>query len=117
MFGAAGVLTAAFGLERAAFANAQQPLVAATFQPFVGDLFMVDDDGVPVGLRLLRVVGQPRSPRPSSMRDPFSLIFSSPWQKTLVAQTYLVRLPNSKTVDMFIMPISANKYRYEAPFN
>jgi hypothetical protein len=117
MFGAAGIAVAAFGLERTAFADIQQPLGAATFGPFIGDLFMVDDDGVPVGLRLLQVVGQPRGPRPRSLRDPFSLIFSSPWQKTLTAQTYGVRLPNYKTINMFIMPISANAYRYEAPFN
>jgi hypothetical protein len=116
MLGAAGTMATVFGFE-AALAAGQPALVAATFQPFIGEDFIVDNNGAPTGLRLLQVVIHGRDVRPSRLRNPFSLIFSSPWKKTLPAHTYAVRLPNHDTVAMFIMPISSNQYHYEAPFN
>jgi len=115
----AGCLAVA-GLGRTAVAVAATsgaPLTQATFAPFINENFLFDNGEAQTWLRLMQIVAQPRAKRPSGLRDPFSLIFSSPWQKLLTAQTYDVRLPNNGRMTMFLTPVSANPYRYEAPFN
>lgn len=124
--GAAGAAAAVLGLEGAPLAavlsgSAGQPPVAATFQPFIGQDFLLSDrlsgGQTQAVLRLLQVVPQSRGARPSSLPNPFSLIFGSPWNATVAAQTYTVTLPDHKSMAMFITPVSTNPYRYEAPFN
>jgi hypothetical protein len=120
------VAAAVLGLEGAPLAgvlsgSAGRPPAAATFQPFVGQDFLLSDrlsgSQTQAVLRLLQVVPQSRGARPSSLPNPFLLMFGSPWNAAVAAQAYTVTLPDHKSMAMFITPVPTDPYRYEAPFN
>lgn len=108
------------GLGKAAFADTLlgaggPPLTAATFGPLVNRYFLIENGASVTQLRLVQVVELPRGNRPGSLPDPFSLIFTSPWNETLAAKTYAVENRAIGRVAMFITPVG--NHLYEAPFN
>lgn len=118
---AAGTAAAAVtGLAKAALADmvgdlGGRSLTASTFTPLIDNYFLVDDGDARTQLRLVDVIEHSHGQRPQNLPDPFSLIFASPWNETLSAQTYEVENVSLGRVAMFITPVGERLY--EAPFN
>jgi hypothetical protein len=116
----AGATVAAIGLAKTAGAAVlgelgTQPLSANIFASLVGSYFIVSDGDARPQLQLVDVVLHDRGQRPEALPDPFSLIFSSPWNEKLATQVYEVENQSIGHIAMFITPVAQNVY--EAPFN
>lgn len=93
----------------------QRRVTVASFTPLIGQYFLVGDGTMQTQLKLVDVVDHPRGNRPDKLPDPFSLIFSSPWNETLSAQIYETANNAIGRMPMFITPIGRDQY--EAAFN
>jgi len=116
----AGAAVAAVGLAKTACAAVlgdlgSAPPSADVFASLVGSYFIVSDGDARLQLQLVDVVLHDRGQRPEALPDPFSLIFSSPWNEKLATQVYEVENQGIGRLAMFITPVAQNIY--EAPFN
>ena len=109
----AGFATAA--LADSVIEIAPRRVTVASFTPLIGQYFLIGDGTVQTQLMLVEVVDHPRGKRPDNLPDPFSLIFSSPWNETLPGQIYETDNNAVGRMPMFITPIGQD--RYEAAFN
>lgn len=87
----------------------------ASFMPLIGQYFLIGDGAMETQLKLVDVIDHPRGNRPDKLPDPFSLIFSSPWNETLPGQIYETENNALGRMPMFITPIGRDQY--EAAFN
>lgn len=77
-------------------------LVVEDFAPHVGAAFRVDATPAAVDLRLERIDRYP--PNALDLREPFTLIFSTPVSALLVAATYRMRAPDGREVAIDLIP-------------
>lgn len=76
------------------------------FTPHVGESYLVDAHPQPIPLRLDEVLAD--LGEAWMERQPFILLFSTPWEALLVEGLYrLTRGPGATPVELHIMPINA----------
>ena len=93
-------------------------LTAADFEPHVGKDFLVEAAPKPLRIHLERIMLQPGDPQMS--RQPFMLIFTTPWTDLLLAAMYKMRPDDGRQVELFLSPTQTapgpRRY-YHAVFN
>jgi hypothetical protein len=93
-------------------------LTAAEFEPHVGKEFLVDATPKPLPIRLEKVVLQPG---PVDLpRQPFMLIFTTPWRVLLLEAIYRMQPHGGRQVELFISPTQTapgERRYYHAVFN
>jgi hypothetical protein len=77
-------------------------LAAADFEPHVGREFLVDATPKPLALRLEKVLPQPG--HPELLRQPFMLVFTTPWRDLLLQATYRMQPSGGRPVELFLSP-------------
>jgi hypothetical protein len=95
------------------------PLLTATdFEPHVGKTFLVDAQPKPVEIRLEKIAHGRFDT--GLTRNPFMLIFTSPWNVLLVAAVYRMQPNDGGPIEMFLVPTQTapgpQRY-YHAVFN
>src|SRR4051812_6632602 len=93
-------------------------LTAADFQPHVGKNFLVDATPKPLTIRLDKVLLQPGPPE--QPRQPFMLIFTTPWRDLLLEATYRMQPDGGSSVEVFVSPTQTapgKRRYYHAIFN
>lgn len=93
-------------------------LTAADFEPHVGEDFLVDATPKPLGIRLENIMRRPDDP--SAQRQPFMLIFTTPWADLLLAAMYRMQASGGRQFELFLSPTQTapgpRRY-YHAVFN
>ena len=91
-------------------------LTLATFEPLVGDRFIVDGT-TPVAIELVLESATTAGARPGG-RDPFSLIFLGPGEPLLPQAIYALRHADLAVLEIFVVPVArdADGVRYQAIF-
>jgi hypothetical protein len=77
-------------------------LTAADFEPHVGKDFLVDATPKPLRIRLETVVLRPNDPE--IQRQPFMLIFTTPWSDLLLEGMYRMQPNGGRQVEMYLNP-------------
>jgi Domain of unknown function (DUF6916) len=93
-------------------------LTAADFEPHVGQIFLVDAQPKPLEIRLEKIVLCPNDT--ALARQPFILIFTSPWSALLIAAHYRMRPQGGGPFEMFLIPTQTapgERRYYHAVFN
>ena len=96
-----------------------ETFTSATFQPHLGESFLLHLDGArpPVDMVLVEATELPMaSPRPG--RAPFSLVFRGPSAPVYPQHTYRLEHPAIGAFEIFLVPVAADSdgVRYEAVF-
>lgn len=93
-------------------------LTAADFEPHVGKTFLVDAQPKPLEIRLEKIVyGRDN---PVVARQPFILIFTSPWNDLLLSAYYRIQPYGGHPVEMCLVPTQTEpgeRRYYHAVFN
>jgi hypothetical protein len=93
-------------------------LTVADFEPHVGKVFLVDAHPKPLEIRLEKIL---RRPDDAAMtRQPFVLVFSSPWSALLLEAFYRMQPDGGHPVEMFLIPTQSapgERRYYHAVFN
>ena len=95
-------------------------LVFEDFQDRVGDVFAIDEDGVPpLALTLAEATPLPARYGGEGARPPFSLFFSGPLEHALSQRLYRLRNAALGEITIFLVPIGkdAQGFSYQALFN
>ncbi len=95
-----------------------QLLTIDDFRPFVGEAFAVHATPEPIGILLDKVTPQPGADW--LPREPFSLVFSTPWSTLLVEGAYRMKSPRGDLVEVYIIPtqtMPGPRRLYHAVFN
>jgi hypothetical protein len=101
-----------------ASARAAQGYGATSFEPYVGQGFLVIANQGNTALRLVRVVTYPRGNRPASLPDPFSLIFRDyGGSEPLPAQLVEIEHAGVGRLTVYLNPITNDPSYYEVAFN
>lgn len=91
---------------------------AADFEPHVGQIFLVDAQPKPLAIRLEKIVHRPLDREVA--RQPFMLIFTTPWTDLLLAAHYRMSPQRGGSFEMFLSPTQTapgpRRY-YHAVFN
>jgi hypothetical protein len=93
-------------------------LTAADFEPHVGKIFVVDTQPKPLEIRLEKIVY--RRDDLVVTRQPFILIFTSPWNDLLLSATYRMQPNGGRPVEMCLAPTQTEpgvRRYYHAVFN
>jgi hypothetical protein len=93
-------------------------LTAADFEPHVGKIFLVDARPKPLEIRLEKIVYRPDDM--AVTRQPFMLIFTSPWNAFLLEANYRMQPNGGSPVEMFLVPTQTapgDRRYYHAVFN
>jgi Domain of unknown function (DUF6916) len=93
-------------------------LTAADFEPHVGEDFLVDASPKPLRIRLEKVMLRPIDPQ--MRRQPFMLIFTTPWTDLLLAAMYRMQPSGGRQVELFLSPTQTapgERRYYHAVFN
>jgi len=93
-------------------------LTAADFEPYVGKIFVVDAQPKPLEIRLEKILRQPHDP--AVARQPFVLIFTSPWNALLVDAMYSMQPNGGRPVQLVLIPTQTGpgeRRYYHAVFN
>jgi hypothetical protein len=93
-------------------------LQADDFAAYVGRDFRVETKTEPVAIRLDEIVRRPGEPW--MLREPFILVFSSPWIVLLVEGNYLMQPEGGAPVRLHLIPtltVSPERRLYQAIFN
>jgi Domain of unknown function (DUF6916) len=94
-------------------------LTAADFEPHVGRIFVVDAQPKPLEIRLEKIVVQPDHYTVVT-RQPFMLIFTSPWNALLMSAMYRMQPDGGRPVEIFLIPTQTapgERRYYHAVFN
>jgi hypothetical protein len=78
------------------------PLTAADFEPHVGQDFLVEASPKPLLLRLDRIMMWPLDPQ--MPRQPFMLVFTTPWTDLLLAAMYRMQPRRGRQIEMYLNP-------------
>jgi len=93
-------------------------LTAADFEPYVGEILLVDAQPKPVEIRLEKI--EHGRYDTGLTRHPFVLIFSTPWHVLLVPEVYRMQPADGRPMEMFLVPTQTapgpQRY-YHAVFN
>jgi hypothetical protein len=93
-------------------------LTAADFEPHVGKIFLVEAQPKPLEIRLEKIVyGHDGM---TVTRQPFMLIFTSPWTDLLLSAVYRVQAHGGRPVEMCLVPtqtVAGPRRYYHAVFN
>lgn len=87
---------------------------AGTFEPHVGEAFVVTDASAPTTLQLQEVHALADHSRGTAKRAPFSLLFTGPEESPLPQGIHVLEHDELGTIELFLVPIAAA--RYEAVF-
>jgi hypothetical protein len=93
-------------------------LTAADFEPYVGQTFLVDARPRPLQIRLDKIVCRRDSGVVS--RQPFILIFTTPWNDLLLSAVYRMQPNGGHPVEMCLVPTQTepgDRRYYHAVFN
>src|SRR5262245_14271809 len=93
-------------------------LTVADFEPHVGKIFVVDAHPKPLEIRLEKIVRQ--SHGVVVTRQPFMLIFTSPWNALLLEAFYRMQVDGGRPVEMVLVPTQSapgERRYYHAVFN
>jgi uncharacterized protein DUF6916 len=93
-------------------------LTAADFEPHVGQIFVVNAQPKPLEIRLEKIVYQHDDMVVA--RQPFMLIFTSPWNDLLLSAVYRMQPNGGRPVEMFLVPTQTapgDRRYYHAVFN
>jgi hypothetical protein len=95
-----------------------QMLAIEDFKPFEGEAFVVDATPEPIRIKLDEAQAMPG---PDWMeREPFTLLFSTPWDTLLVEGNYRMKSPRGDLVEVYIIPTQTAfgpRRSYHAVFN
>lgn len=93
-------------------------LTVDDFLPHVGGSYSVEAAPEPIDIRLDEVL---RRPRPAWMaREPFLLVFSTPWTVLLVDATYRMSPEGGQPVELHLIPtqtMAGERRFYHSVFN
>lgn len=82
------------------------PLSNETFQPYVGQLFDVENTDMPIGLCLLEIeVSTKGRSWPPSLPKPFIMIFSGPHDHILLEGSRVIVAPDRTRFELYLIPI------------
>jgi hypothetical protein len=93
-------------------------LSAGDFAPYVGKSYRVGTKPEPIDIRLERIIAKPMED--GRLREPFILVFSSPWSVLLVEAEYRMQPEGGAPVQMHIIPTQtppSDRRFYHAIFN
>ena len=96
-----------------------EALTPATFERYRGSTFRVAGEDDPLDLRLTgidQLPTEPQGPRP----EPFSLVFTGPFQRPLDQRSYRLEHTDLGELEIFLVPIGYDtdgERLYEAVFN
>jgi hypothetical protein len=93
-------------------------LTAADFEPHVGKIFVVDAQPKPLEIRLERIATLPDDT--AVTRQPFTLIFTSPWSEMLIPAVYRMQPSDGGPFEFFLTPTQTGpgeRRYYHAMFN
>jgi len=93
-------------------------LTAADFEPYLGKIFLVDAQPKPLEIRLERIAVLPGDA--AMMRQPFTLIFTSPWSELLIAANYRMQPSGGGPFEFVLTPTQTapgERRYYHAAFN
>jgi hypothetical protein len=94
-------------------------LTVADFEPHVGKVFLVEAHPKPLEIRLEKIVRRPDD-AVLVTRQPFMLIFTSPWNALLLEAYYRMQPDGGRPVEMFLIPTESapgERRYYHAVFN
>lgn len=95
-----------------------QLLTIDDFKPHVGEAFAVDATPEPIRILLDKVTPQPG---PSWLpREPFSLVFSTPWGTLLAEGSYRMKSPRGDLLEVYVIPtqtLPGPRRYYHSVFN
>jgi hypothetical protein len=77
-------------------------LTPADFEPLIGGDFIADATPEPINIRLDEVAR--RATFNPAFREPFTLIFSTPWSTLLIEGNYRLRTPRGNSIELFLNP-------------
>jgi len=118
MIGTGTLAVASMGIPPWALGQSARGYSAASFEPYVGQGFLVTGNNVNTVLRLIKVDTYPRGTRPLTLSAPFSLIFRDTGNTGGVpAEIVKIERTGVGQISVFLHPITKDKSYYEAAFN